>query len=100
MISTEDTLAPYAQQTKGLVRRVADGDGITLPDILPVRGEVRINDQSRMVIRLTDETVLRGINSLPLFAGFARSEERRGGNECVSTCRSRWSRYHINKNRK
>src|SRR3546814_6238586 len=23
-----------------------------------------------------------------------RSEERREGKECVSTCRSRWSRYH------
>src|SRR3546814_16722257 len=23
-----------------------------------------------------------------------RSEERRGGKECVRTCRSRWSRYH------
>src|SRR3546814_5306691 len=23
-----------------------------------------------------------------------RSEERRGGRECVSTCRSRWSPYH------
>src|SRR3546814_1831909 len=28
-------------------------------------------------------------------AGFdARSEERRVGKECVSTCRSRWSPYH------
>src|SRR3546814_17517715 len=26
--------------------------------------------------------------------GAARSEERRVGNECVSTCRSRWSRDH------
>src|SRR3546814_11146236 len=26
--------------------------------------------------------------------GVARSEERRVGKECVSTCRSRWSRYH------
>src|SRR3546814_15288882 len=25
-----------------------------------------------------------------------RSEERRVGNECVSTCRSRWSPYHSN----
>src|SRR3546814_13617698 len=25
---------------------------------------------------------------------FIRSEERRVGNECVSTCRSRWSPYH------
>src|SRR3546814_18945554 len=27
-----------------------------------------------------------------------RSEERRVGKECVSTCRSRWSPYHSNKN--
>src|SRR3546814_17565501 len=27
-------------------------------------------------------------------AVFARSEERRVGKECVSTCRSRWSPYH------
>src|SRR3546814_14492152 len=26
--------------------------------------------------------------------GVDRSEERRVGNECVSTCRSRWSPYH------
>src|SRR3546814_12088187 len=28
----------------------------------------------------------------------ARSEERRVGKECVSTCRSRWSPYHSKKN--
>src|SRR3546814_19935446 len=28
----------------------------------------------------------------------ARSEERRVGKECVSKCRSRWSRYHSKKN--
>src|SRR3546814_15908447 len=27
----------------------------------------------------------------------ARSEERRVGKECVSTCRSRWSPYHYKK---
>src|SRR3546814_7921532 len=32
---------------------------------------------------------------LPAIA--ARSEERRVGKECVSTCRSRWSPYHYNK---
>src|SRR3546814_11489635 len=31
-------------------------------------------------------------------AGEARSEERRVGKECVSTCRSRWSPYHSKKN--
>jgi len=71
MISTEETLEPYAERTKGLVARVADGNTVTLPTILPVRGEVRVNDPDRMVIRLTDETVLRGVNTIPLFAGFA-----------------------------
>src|SRR3546814_11640835 len=28
-----------------------------------------------------------------------RSEERRVGKECVSTCRSRWAPYHYQKNR-
>src|SRR3546814_13854415 len=27
-----------------------------------------------------------------------RSEERRGGKECVSTCRSRWAAYHYTTN--
>src|SRR3546814_16218918 len=30
--------------------------------------------------------------------GTARSEERRVGKECGSTCRSRWSPYHYKKN--
>src|SRR3546814_17735241 len=29
----------------------------------------------------------------------ARSEERRVGKECVSTCRPRWSRYHYKKHK-
>src|SRR3546814_13374193 len=29
-----------------------------------------------------------------IFGGEERSEERRVGKECVSTCRSRWSPYH------
>src|SRR3546814_14103316 len=31
---------------------------------------------------------------------FLRSEERRVGKECVSTCRSRWSSYHYKQHRK
>ena len=30
----------------------------------------------------------------PLIQYAVRSEERRVGKECVSTCRSRWSPYH------
>src|SRR3546814_17641856 len=42
--------------------------------------------------RLDDQTfrVLRRLCPGP----YTRSEERRVGKECVSTCRSRWSPYH------
>ncbi|MGY5807942.1 hypothetical protein ACXHXG_09530 [Rhizobium sp. LEGMi198b] len=71
MISTTETLKPLAEKTKGLVARVAStGGGVTVPPILPVRGAVRIADNQRLTIRMTDETVLKGVNNLPLFAGF------------------------------
>src|SRR3546814_5260043 len=48
-----------------------------------------------------DETVFVGIQNgaygqyvLVLHRHKVRSEERRVGKECVSTCRSRWSPYH------
>lgn len=70
-ISTTGTLAPWAEKTKGLVQRLANTDGpVDLPPILPVRGAVRVADDHRLSLRMTDETVLKGINSLSLFAGF------------------------------
>ena len=72
MISTPDRLEPIATATRGLLARLDNGNGgISLPDILPIRGPVRVTDESRMLIRMTDETVLKGINTMPLFAGFA-----------------------------
>src|SRR3546814_17320322 len=43
---------------------------------------------------------LSGTESAPQFEGNVslRSEERRVGKESVSTCRSRWSPYHVKKN--
>src|SRR3546814_16497217 len=65
--------------------------------------ESELNGSADMVRRY-------GFGSNPAFAGlvaemdgaaigyllyhFGRSEERRVGKECVSTCRSRWSPYH------
>src|SRR3546814_20242596 len=40
-----------------------------------------------------------GYQQLMEIAGVDRSEERRVGKECVSTCRSRWSPYHYKKNK-
>src|SRR3546814_3638424 len=43
----------------------------------------------------TNATEVRDLLSLKLFVYLGlRSEERRVGKECVSTCRSRWSPYH------
>src|SRR3546814_14824194 len=43
------------------------------------------------------QAVLRDVDKRPAHhtaQGVFRSEERRVGKECVSTCRSRWSPYH------
>src|SRR3546814_8769711 len=53
-------------QGKGALRRVPEGD------------------------RAGQEHIVRAAEE----AGRTRSEERRVGKECVSTCRSRWSPYH------
>src|SRR3546814_14940308 len=75
---------------------VFDGD-----DALAVRDEVRQDVQQRRLAgprAAADEDV-----ELALDAGGeelheprrgGRSEERRVGKECVSTCRSRWAPYH------
>src|SRR3546814_1009091 len=51
--------------------------GIELTD----RGYIRVNDRLETTAPST-------------WAIGERSEERRVGKECVSTCRSRWSQYH------
>src|SRR3546814_21163771 len=42
---------------------------------------------------------ITGKGALRPFMRRKRSEERRVGKECVSTCRSRWSLYHYKKNK-
>ena len=72
MVSTTETLAGVTGKSRGLLARLDDGEGgLRIPDILPVRGDIRTADNRRLMIRLTDETVLKGVNTLPLFAGFA-----------------------------
>src|SRR3546814_18836939 len=45
------------------------------------------------LVRPSDHIVMDALSHACLQEG-ARSEERRVGKECVSTCRSRWSPYH------
>src|SRR3546814_15591918 len=59
----------------------------------------RMGDELITILVDVDQGAEGAVADLVLRAGvderaLARSEERRVGKECVSTCRSRWSRYH------
>src|SRR3546814_8738912 len=51
----------------------------------------RSSDTASVAGRLV-QVALKGVTRV--YEGADRSEERRVGKECVSTCRSRWSPYH------
>src|SRR3546814_14819884 len=78
-------------EQKNAVRRLARAEG---------RG---LTEAERLVTLITPAAV-RVLKRLATLARtcagkvFPRSEERRVGKECVSTCRSRWSPYHSKKN--
>src|SRR3546814_14198280 len=90
--------------------------GPTAPPVLPPGKSTLLflHDLSvlrRQAPRARCRRLVGGLNGLPL-AGAAkrkgrqfpltplRSEERRVGKECVSTCRSRWSPYPIKKKKR
>src|SRR3546814_9028381 len=53
----------------------------------------RHRDEFRALVDQVDIVFANEAEILSLYQ-VARSEERRVGKECVSTCRSRWSPYH------
>src|SRR3546814_16030165 len=63
--------------------------------------DASIRARGDKIVRNTYRTLLtRGMNGCYVYCcdpSLARSEERRVGKECVSTCRSRWSQYHSKK---
>src|SRR3546814_12502186 len=54
-------------------------------------GGCRPNPAPAILLRLRRRDLHRAVHA-------ARSEERRCGKECLSTCSSRWSPYHSKKN--
>src|SRR3546814_21033899 len=61
-----------------------DGNGDGVPEFCDYKGK-----SSQLTSKVTANASLTSV-----FPIFDRSEERRVGKECVSTCRSRWSPYN------
>src|SRR3546814_16414563 len=64
--------------------------------VFPRRRESRVACVTLLTLgsRFRGSTGLSGTDNAPRLREILRSEERRVGKECVSTCRSRWSSYH------
>src|SRR3546814_20066936 len=61
-------------------------------------GGEQIADMQQTDIAIILLAVAHGVARIAVL-GDQRSEERRVGQECVSTCRSRWPPYHQTKNK-
>src|SRR3546814_14583107 len=91
--------AGFSAGTQRYVRRALD-IGLDREDALArwsrdVVEAASIRAQARLYDRLPDLRVMIPDDSgLDAVDPFMRSAERRVGNECVRTCRSRWSPYH------
>src|SRR3546814_13870474 len=55
----------------------------------PSSGQVHVDDSFKF-----EGVQLTNLEYAPIAEMLGRSEERRGGKECVSTCRSRWCPLH------
>src|SRR3546814_14563601 len=88
-------LAPAADGEAGVIERLLRQRPrcvIVTDGAAPIRWFTRKHDGSAATFPVTAiDTTAAG----DAFVG--RSEERRVGQECVSTCRSRWSPYHQKK---
>ena len=69
-VSTPDILAPIAQATGGAVLSGFTNGTLDLPRILPVRAGAPTTGSGWIGLERTGETVLRGVDRLPLLGGF------------------------------
>jgi hypothetical protein len=67
-VSTTGVIAPVSEETGGLTTRI-NATASDLPQILPTRS-ARIDAGERMGLRASNESVLKGVRSVPLFGGF------------------------------
>jgi hypothetical protein len=67
--STTEVLAPIVAATGGDSRRLDDGNGVSVPRILPVRSGDTYKGDDWIGLKMRDASVIRGIGVLPVFAG-------------------------------
>ncbi|MCC0039664.1 MAG: hypothetical protein H6893_11935 [Brucellaceae bacterium] len=71
VISTTETLRPFAEETGGSVRRIAGHlNGVSTPGIVPVRGTATASGRDWIGLRTTDDSILKSVSRVPLFGGF------------------------------
>jgi hypothetical protein len=70
--STDEKLKPLVDASGGLIRRMSDEPGArALPRIVPIRSSGgALSGSDWLGVRMTAASVLRGVDRLPLFAGF------------------------------
>src|SRR3546814_19722926 len=89
--SSDLRLAPPARQSVGLEAADAFVWNADKSALDPVPEVARVD---LSLLRGVDHVRDLLLDNTRRFATGLRSEERRVGKECVSTCRSRWSPYH------
>ena len=67
--STIDVLSPLTSATGGDSRRLADGTSLDVPRVVPVRTSSTFKGDDWIGLKMRDQSVVRGIGVLPVFAG-------------------------------
>jgi len=67
--STTEVLRPLANATGGDARRLADGNSLDVPRVVPVRSATTFKGDDWIGLKMRDLSVVRGIGVLPIFAG-------------------------------
>ncbi|MFI4961823.1 MAG: hypothetical protein ACHP82_10290, partial [Hyphomicrobiales bacterium] len=67
--STTEVLRALSSATGGDVRRLADGNTLDVPRVVPVRTSTTFKGDDWIGLKMRDLSVVRGIGVLPIFAG-------------------------------
>src|SRR3546814_13156815 len=91
-VCSSDLVRILALARGGVIGRL--GTGFVSPGLVFASGHLNQGACAMSIFSFVKEAGEKLIDLLTPGNANARSEERRVGKECVSTCRSRWSPYH------